>query len=230
MSRFGRCADLPEGFLFQANNPWPSDDQPRLLGGRHHVRGNKHETTAPSIHKSVSSVHAIDYCFGSSSLGPYTAPQNRVQADLSGSCWSDSQVGKRAVGSGKPFTMAGCVASSRYVTFSRPVQFLKVYRVRISVDNTLSVLANSSASRGLPHNVTRNLTSVMRTASVSRSRRRFRWNPKLEATSKAYQPKSLASLQKDIEMQTFNDEAFGAFGEIIKMAEGRHEILLGNKH
>ncbi|KAH8103548.1 hypothetical protein BXZ70DRAFT_738438 [Cristinia sonorae] len=104
-------------------------------------------------------------------------------------------------------------------------EWLELWQTR--VDSTLSVLATSSSSRGLSHNLTRNIATILRNASFANPKRKFNWNPKLAPDSKAYQPKPLASFAKDRESQAYSNDAFGALGEVIMMAEGRHGILLG---
>ena len=68
----------------------------------------------------------------------------------------------------------------------------------------------------------------MRNLSYLRAKKSsLSWNPKLEATSKLYQPRAPPLTNKDKDKKKYTKEVFGALEEVIMMAEGRHKVLLG---
>lgn len=69
---------------------------------------------------------------------------------------------------------------------------------------------------------------MMRKSSPKHTRVNATWNPKLEATSKAYQPKILPSMDKTEGLQRLTRETSAVVEEVMVMAEARHEILLGH--
>jgi len=115
--------------------------------------------------------------------------------------------------------------------------WLKTWERRM--DRTLALLYTSARSRGLPHELTRNLSFLVLGNREWSERHYFQptqyWKPQLPPTSKEYQPTPVlpdtqkarnreAKLQR---WQAFDDKAWGALGQVIRMAEGRHGISLG---
>ena len=103
-----------------------------------------------------------------------------------------------------------------------------------TVDNTLSILSNSSYTRGIPHKLTRNLASLYLSHAIANKPKHIKtgsWNPHKDLT--AYTPKTVISPQgrkrdaKEQASKALSDDAWGSLGSVIKMAEGRHGILLG---
>lgn len=104
------------------------------------------------------------------------------------------------------------------------------------VDNTLSLLYNSSHTRGLPHQITKYLGHFI---FVQRFRHRhtkdqgLTWNPQLPRDSPEYKPRpkkpaTLAKQSKQEKMKQLADDALGHLREVARMAEGRDEILFGS--
>ena len=111
------------------------------------------------------------------------------------------------------------------------------YLSKLSVDNTLSMLYTSAQSRGLPHKLTRNLSLLLYANAEWWERRNFSptqyWNPRLPPSSPRYHPPQMeieAPSKKDEKItrrKDFDDKAWGALGQVVRMAEGRHHISLG---
>jgi hypothetical protein len=109
--------------------------------------------------------------------------------------------------------------------------------VRLPVDNTLSLLYNSAKSRGLPHRLTRNL-SILRLRNADWwEKRHFSpsqpWNPQLPPDSPKYQPQMVqrAKIKNQEEKQRrwreLDDNAWNALGQVVRLAEAKHELCLG---
>ncbi|KAG7088474.1 hypothetical protein E1B28_012463 [Marasmius oreades] len=99
------------------------------------------------------------------------------------------------------------------------------------MDSTLSLLYNSAASRGLPHQLTRNLSFIV-LSEHQRLRRQASqlpvWNPRLPYDSREYQVrKSTAKENAKQRWKEFSDDAWKSLGEVVRMAEGRDNISLG---
>ncbi|KAF7782775.1 hypothetical protein Agabi119p4_2151 [Agaricus bisporus var. burnettii] len=104
------------------------------------------------------------------------------------------------------------------------------------MDNTLSLLYNSSHTRGLPHQITKYLGHFI---FVQRFRHRhtkdqgLTWNPQLPRDSPEYKPRpkkpaTLAKQSKQEKMKQLADDALGHLREVARMAEGRDEIVFGS--
>ncbi|EKM81217.1 hypothetical protein AGABI1DRAFT_72102 [Agaricus bisporus var. burnettii JB137-S8] len=104
------------------------------------------------------------------------------------------------------------------------------------MDNTLSLLYNSSHTRGLPHQITKYLGHFI---FVQRFRHRhtkdqgLTWNPQLPRDSPEYKPRpkkpaTLAKQSKQEKMKQLADDALGHLREVARMAEGRDEVLFGS--
>jgi hypothetical protein len=97
-----------------------------------------------------------------------------------------------------------------------------------AVDNTLSLLYTSAASRGLPHDVVRNLASLQRRHVTWEKYNRPAevWNPKLPPSE--YQIKaSKASTMQSGGGNKLDEKAWNALNEVVRMAEGRNGLILG---
>ncbi|KAI0937740.1 hypothetical protein AcW1_003818 [Taiwanofungus camphoratus] len=106
------------------------------------------------------------------------------------------------------------------------------------MDNTLSLLCVSAQSRGLPHVLTRNihllLKSYHRYAAQKRNFERQHWNGQLPPSSDRYKPRTVILGSRVVNQENkkakwarVDDEAWGAIGEVVLMAEGKHGISLG---
>ncbi|SJL04784.1 uncharacterized protein ARMOST_08154 [Armillaria ostoyae] len=100
------------------------------------------------------------------------------------------------------------------------------------VDNTLALLHNSSHTRGLSHQLTRNLALLVHHEYRRVSEIKYPvWNPQLPADSKEYQirvpAKSRTETRRDA-MKTISDRALSAVSKAVRMAEGRDGIILGS--
>ncbi|KAI6112007.1 hypothetical protein EDD16DRAFT_1605628 [Pisolithus croceorrhizus] len=107
------------------------------------------------------------------------------------------------------------------------------------MDNTLTFLLSSAQSRSLPHKVVKNI-------SILSGRHRFwvresyykgikQWNPQRPPTAPEYDPKSLLPKDrratnlraKTREGKKVNEQCWNALGEVVRMAEARHDLSLG---
>ncbi|KAG7453079.1 uncharacterized protein BT62DRAFT_925620 [Guyanagaster necrorhizus] len=104
---------------------------------------------------------------------------------------------------------------------------------RRAVDNTLALLHNSSHTRGLSHQLTRNLALLVHHEYRRVSEIKYPvWNPQLPADSKEYQirvlpAKSRTETKRDA-MKAISDRALSAVSKAVRMAEGRDGVVLGS--
>lgn len=101
--------------------------------------------------------------------------------------------------------------------------FLKEWNVRM--DNTLALLYNSSTSRGLAHQLTRNLSKV-----VQAEKKRVQDKEMQSRTWDAQSPPSAKDIEKRAKAAKKKEgqaDRFAILDEIIHMAEGRDRISLG---
>ncbi|OAX37401.1 hypothetical protein K503DRAFT_693426 [Rhizopogon vinicolor AM-OR11-026] len=117
------------------------------------------------------------------------------------------------------------------------VQWLYTWHKR--VDHTLSIIANGAVSRGLAHKIIRNLRWARKNHVVWVEKSYYAhkpfWKPQLPPTSTQYQPHSLPTpgskqdytLRRTRKTKLFDEQCSNALGEVIKMAEGRHGVILG---
>lgn len=107
------------------------------------------------------------------------------------------------------------------------------------MDNTLTMLYSSSQSRGLPHELTRNISSLVDN-NIKWSQRHYysalkTWKPQLPPDSEEYIPKPVIpttqkgrnKAEKERRQKEFDRNAWGALGEVVRMAEGRDGLCLG---
>jgi hypothetical protein len=103
------------------------------------------------------------------------------------------------------------------------------------VENTAEMLLTSSTSRGLPHQLTRNLSFLHSTfierEKLIRNRIGQPWNPAPEQFEDV--PAFLRKLEKRGKGMTrgtdsqYDTEAYGALEEVVRMAEGTAGLVLG---
>lgn len=100
----------------------------------------------------------------------------------------------------------------------------------VSVNETLSLLHKSSHTRGLPHRVVNHL-SVLAQSEYQRS-----WNSRLPPNSPQLRiiPKDLREAKREFNklmrrhrLDRMDENAWGALGEVIYMAEGMGGLMLG---
>jgi len=107
--------------------------------------------------------------------------------------------------------------------------WLTVWEQRM--DNTLALLYNSSTSRGLPHQLTRNLGFLVLSQHQRLRSHQFPvWSPQLPPTSPRYKPAVEAPSRKDQNSKRwadFDEKAWTALSQVVRMAEGRQGISLG---
>jgi len=115
--------------------------------------------------------------------------------------------------------------------------WLKVWDTRL--DNTLTLLYSSSQSRGLPHELTQNLSFLLGHHLKWTQKHYYTssgtWRPQLDPSSPEYLPWPMAlptqkmrdKAEKMKKHKRFDRSAWGALGEVVRMAEGRHGISLG---
>ncbi|KAJ3864381.1 hypothetical protein EV359DRAFT_41129, partial [Lentinula novae-zelandiae] len=102
-------------------------------------------------------------------------------------------------------------------------------------DRTLSLLHASATSRGLPHQLTRNLSQLFHSEYERMSNRKYPvWNAQLPPRSHEYHipapdttPKALNKEEKARQLQYLEDRAWNALGFAVSMAEGRDKLSLG---
>ncbi|KAK7472271.1 hypothetical protein VKT23_000392 [Stygiomarasmius scandens] len=109
--------------------------------------------------------------------------------------------------------------------------WLEVWQQR--TDNVLALLYSSSLSRGLPHQVTRNLNLIVYTEHVRALYKRLpAWKPQLDPNAPEYQVKppsrkQLNREEKERRYKRMEDMARNTLGQVARMAEGRDKISLG---
>ncbi|KAJ7721476.1 hypothetical protein B0H16DRAFT_1790679 [Mycena metata] len=105
--------------------------------------------------------------------------------------------------------------------------WLQIWHRRI--DNTLALLYTSSKSRGLAHQLTRNLAHLTRGEQERvNAQRRPRWKPGLPVGSLEYKPFFVDGHRNNAqEEQAEASHAWDALDEVVRMAEGRQELSLG---
>lgn len=107
------------------------------------------------------------------------------------------------------------------------------------VDSTLKIQYNSAISRGLPHQLTRNLANIYGIEygrNASALGKLPKWQPRDASIPQTPRPLSSKQERKNEEKQEqlqFSDNALGALDEVIRMAEataglslGRHKIVI----
>lgn len=111
------------------------------------------------------------------------------------------------------------------------IDWLKIWNER--VDHTLALLYTSCHSRGLPHQLVRNLSYLQgseKERMLQIQGRRKAWDPRNKAlltkipTVKLKDLNALAKKQKEAQ---FESNADGALSEVIRMAEGCGNLTLG---
>ncbi|KAJ3924610.1 MAG: hypothetical protein NXY57DRAFT_286456 [Lentinula lateritia] len=103
------------------------------------------------------------------------------------------------------------------------------------MDRTLSLLHASATSRGLPHQLTRNLSQLFHSEYERMSNRKYPvWNAQLPPRSHEYHtrtpdttPKALNKEKNVRQVQYLEDRAWKALGFAVSMAEGRDKLSLG---
>ncbi|KAJ4468296.1 hypothetical protein J3R30DRAFT_1696558 [Lentinula aciculospora] len=103
------------------------------------------------------------------------------------------------------------------------------------MDRTLSILYASATSRGLPHQLTRNLSQLFHAEYDRMSSRRCPvWNSQLPQNAREYQipvpdttPKALNKEEKARQAKYLDERAWNALGFAVSMAENRDRLSLG---
>jgi len=110
------------------------------------------------------------------------------------------------------------------------VDWLKIWNER--VDHTLALLYTSCHSRGLPHQVVRNL-AYLRGSEKKRigqiQWRRKAWDPQNKAEIPTVKLKHLNALEKMKKEAEFESNSDRALSEVIRMAEGCGNLTLGRE-
>lgn len=101
------------------------------------------------------------------------------------------------------------------------------------MDHTLSLLYVSANSRGLPHQLTRNLSQII-FAEYQRLtwRTYYAWNARLTPHAREYQlpeitQRALNKEEKARQSQYLEDHSLNGLGLVVDMAEGRDKVCLG---
>ena len=101
------------------------------------------------------------------------------------------------------------------------------------VDHTLEILYNSATSRGLPHQMTRNLASILgieRGRVITAMHRLPKWQPQsasIPKVPKHLTPKVLKKLDLKKEQEELSENSMRALGEVVRMAEATAGLSLG---
>ncbi|KAJ3775331.1 hypothetical protein FB446DRAFT_638021 [Lentinula raphanica] len=111
--------------------------------------------------------------------------------------------------------------------------WLRIWETRM--DRTLSLFYTSATSRGLPHQLTRNLSQLYFAEYARISSRRFPvWNAQLPSNAREYQIpvpetslKAIHKEEKARQAQYLEDRAWNTLSLAVKMAEGRDRLSLG---
>jgi hypothetical protein len=117
---------------------------------------------------------------------------------------------------------------------TRREHFLNIFQQRM--DGTLSLLLNSAQYRGVPHRAIYNLNRLRKAHTVwiygkYYSGSKNAWDPKAAVAdnSKPRAPQRPRDIDR-IERNQVHEHCWDALGEIVKMAEGRHNLSLGRLH
>jgi len=94
------------------------------------------------------------------------------------------------------------------------------------VDNMLALLYNSSKSRGLAHQLTRNLSKLIQAEKKCVQVKEMQYRT-WDAQSPPRSAKDTEKGAKDAKKKKGQADQFAMLDEIIHMAEGRDRILLG---
>ncbi|KAF9523855.1 hypothetical protein CPB83DRAFT_774777 [Crepidotus variabilis] len=97
------------------------------------------------------------------------------------------------------------------------------------IDNTLALLYNSANTRGLAHQVTRNLAHLAgleRVRALASTRRLPKWNPQGATPSQA---KLLKTLEIKRLKAQFVANGLGAMNELVRVAEGSAGLAMGRQ-
>ncbi|KAF9237872.1 hypothetical protein BU15DRAFT_88562 [Melanogaster broomeanus] len=118
-------------------------------------------------------------------------------------------------------------------------RLLNIFQRR--VDGSLTLLVNSANYRGVPHQVVRNL-NLLRQGNIGWVQGHYyvsltknAWKPQLSPTAPEYSPKAIvpdthrAAMVQIIRRENLqvNERCWNGLGEVVKMAEGRHNLCLG---
>ncbi|KAJ7647714.1 hypothetical protein FB45DRAFT_206925, partial [Roridomyces roridus] len=102
-------------------------------------------------------------------------------------------------------------------------RWLESWHLRI--DNTLALLFTSSKTKGIPHQVTRNLALLFRSEQARLDTQRFpQWKPQLPLDSSEYKPGT-----PELPERRRREEAgaLDALQDVVRMAEGRAQLTFG---
>ncbi|KAH0588626.1 hypothetical protein J132_01613 [Termitomyces sp. J132] len=98
------------------------------------------------------------------------------------------------------------------------------------MDNTLALLYISSQSRGLPHEITRNLSFLVlgeHQRLVTRPNQRA-WEPQIPADPlKPLKPLDPKKQEKKKQLEAFVTNTWAPLSQVVKMAEGRDGVSMG---
>ncbi|KAJ3809093.1 hypothetical protein F5876DRAFT_44626 [Lentinula aff. lateritia] len=92
------------------------------------------------------------------------------------------------------------------------------------MDRTLSLLYASATSRGLPHQLSRNLSQLFHSEYERMSNRKY---PIYHIRTPDTTPKALNKEEKARHVQYLEDRAWNALGFAVNMVEGRDKLCLG---
>lgn len=101
------------------------------------------------------------------------------------------------------------------------------------MDGTLSLLLNSAQYRGIPHRAIYNMNQLRKAHAIwvhgkYYSGSKNAWNPKAAAADNSKPRASQRSRDIDrMEKNRVHEHCWDALGEVVRMAEGRHNLSLG---
>jgi hypothetical protein len=105
-----------------------------------------------------------------------------------------------------------------------------------AVDGTLALLATAAGSRGVPHDVLKNMHRLVDAHTLWHRRQfhkgRSAWQPQLAADAPAYHPQPpaervLARQEKDTAHRAWDSTAWNELSEVMRFAEARDKLEFG---
>ncbi|KAG6382062.1 hypothetical protein JVT61DRAFT_700 [Boletus reticuloceps] len=108
-------------------------------------------------------------------------------------------------------------------------QFLNTFQQRM--DGTLSLLLNSAQHRGIPHQAIYNMNRLQKAHAIWIHGKYYfgsknAWDSKATVTGNS-KPRVRSRDIDRMEKNRMHERCWDAFGEVVRMAEGRHTLSLG---
>ncbi|KIY69890.1 hypothetical protein CYLTODRAFT_442407 [Cylindrobasidium torrendii FP15055 ss-10] len=128
----------------------------------------------------------------------------------------------------RPFENAASVLKQSEASPAREDLRLWLDNFHKRVDNTLYLLHNSSLTRGLPHNVTKTIAGTLYHHVRALSEPHLpKWDPQALDHKPPISRQEATKLSDKQRLNSLGERALRACGRVVRMAEGRDQILLG---